>query len=705
MVVQYITYLDMFAMPIDLNIQGKKTFRTMAGVWFTLLYSAIIAAVAINEFQSYFQPIPLVLVENLIMKDFPRISLKSAKILPGILFYNAEQKTLRVDDVSKYFTVAIQQTKWSLQNVGGQMAYSKSVQTYRMIPCKDLTQQELMASFGRNGSIPKISDALKANGFCPPIRTETFIQGNLQDDNFYSVSLVIKPCSLDSGCLDPSLITGSFYQLFKPRSGVNVSESESPVKTYLEAQPLAMLDSTSSLTSAVYLKEHAVEDYIGLLPKWSLIDSFFDFESQQLTKVQRVNVTSKCSYSSIDAGDDSCRSYFEQVFYSSGRQDKTKRKYKTIADTLGSIGGTNGVIVIIIGLLYSPINTRKRSQYLLHKVYSLLVAQKNNETEKKDKKKEKKESILRKLLCCCCKSKSDYSMDGPLDKKKIALDRIQDSLDVVNIVRDFNYLKVLVHFMLQETRHLGLAQLVGFDLWFQEKEREMELHKEYEAQSAKFTKVTICNKQRLLKEAELGYEYIKYKEWIDELANEVSEGLLGNESHKDQLTKMIDEYYHENMQDITTKLLDIDISRWSFLLNFIKSTVPDNSSHNGTSTEFNQTVDFMKKRRERQSIDVRIAKERNSYKSRDMNMALQSLIQNNMKNTHSKPIYQNNGSTSQFQNPLALLGLTETLKLRPRRENLEENKTSAKEAKEESLDIDENANRPQTNIPPILKFP
>lgn len=65
--------------------------------------------------------------------------------------------------------------------------------------------------------------------------------------------------------------------------------------------------------------------------------------------------------------------------------------------------------------------------------------------------------------CFCYRKKTKAELEE-LKRTEEAHRRIEDSLDVLTIVRNFNYLQVLTSFFF-EKRHYELAQYVGFELW------------------------------------------------------------------------------------------------------------------------------------------------------------------------------------------------------------------------------------------------
>lgn len=90
-----------------------------------------------------------------------------------------------------------------------------------------------------------------------------------------------------------------------------------------------------------------------------------------------------------------------------------------------------------------------------------------------------------KLLCCRKKTEDELLYEA---RVKDALDRIDSTLDVTNILRYFNLIVVMSHFFLED-QHLELAQYVGFDLWRQRQNKQKERECQEEKSSKKKNRI------------------------------------------------------------------------------------------------------------------------------------------------------------------------------------------------------------------------
>ena len=251
-----------------------------------------------------------------------------------------------------------------------------------------------------------------------------------------------------------------------------------------------------------------------------------------------------------EAEDDVCPSYFTYTYQSSGEVVDYKRAYRTLSQMIGSIGGIQSLVMLALVVVYAPINRHKRNSYLVKRVYSLLVA---GADAKRAAKPDSVDLMLSNILDqqqsadaadrktgCCRKAKSK---EGEVkQRQEQALHRIDDSMDILKLVRDLNLLKVLTHILLRD-RHLGLAQLVGFELWKKEEEQEKtELAGFHEDTRS----VVFYRRDRAVRQKRLAVEAKQYPTWI----SEVQENIVDDADalrEKDELEKFVDYFYQQKL--------------------------------------------------------------------------------------------------------------------------------------------------------------
>ena len=156
-------------------------------------------------------------------------------------------------------------------------------------------------------------------------------------------------------------------------------------------------------------------------------------------------------------------------------------------------------------------------------------------------------------LLCCCRKKSAKEQEQA-SRVSDAFVRIEESLDVLSIVRYFNVLRVLARLLL-DRRHLDLAQYFGFDLWRLEKaELDREEQEERDRTAGNETSESATEKERRLTTIE--QERRRFKNALKELAINSRKGELNLGSEEARVRALVDKIYSahfltgENLQDL-----------------------------------------------------------------------------------------------------------------------------------------------------------
>ena len=155
---------------------------------------------------------------------------------------------------------------------------------------------------------------------------------------------------------------------------------------------------------------------------------------------------------------------------------------------------------------------------------------------------------------CYCKRKSASEIE--LDKKlEKAYNRINDSLDVVSIIRNFNLLKVLSHLLLEE-RHFDLAQYVGFDLWSKEGDILKAREKEEREALAEFKHANTLEKDEAQQRTFIYLEKKRFKKWLSYLGSHKLHSHKKGEEVKPRITSLIDDFYFGHLVETFTEEKD-----------------------------------------------------------------------------------------------------------------------------------------------------
>jgi hypothetical protein len=222
--------------------------------------------------------------------------------------------------------------------------------------------------------------------------------------------------------------------------------------------------------------QNEVYNFVGLNPEWKKVKTYFDIEDPIVNMQNRDETRFFCTVEQAYGPEGSkCTSYFSLDLMSSGRVVLRRRQYQTLTDTVGTIGGVTGIISTAFFIVYGFINEKKRTSFIMKNVYSMHVASRLSKRQPGQENR----SLCSKLLPCLRKgsnkqvTNSSETEDGSKSSSfgreqemtnEEAKKRITESLDVLNIVRDSCYMRIIVETLLKE-RHKGLSQLMDYKLW------------------------------------------------------------------------------------------------------------------------------------------------------------------------------------------------------------------------------------------------
>lgn len=391
--------LDYFARPIELKMNGQKNYPTFIGVFFTFLWIGIIIAIAVYEIVKMTDmKDPTVSREPVNQDQYFSADIGQLGFLPLIVAYRNDDMPLPVADTAKYFTAYIQQTTWksSYSQEKDQLQVKREVKLLSMAACAKLNSSEKAAySYISNSSF--LSQALPRYGLCPAGGNNSLrISGKATDPLFETVSLVVKPCLLDSGCATAEEVAEISFQLLLPGSTVDMQDNKKPHRYFLDADDIVHLNPAVRQKYSAKVGRGEIREYSGAIPSWKHLKFYYEVRDMVINAGFRDSQLTSCTSTQAQLADSlACTSYFEYSLQSSGLQITNKRKYNSLLDVFATIGGIQSTVALIILLIYSPINNYYRTQHLVKKVYPLLLNEKSIKEAFEDQKRRRAEEKKR----------------------------------------------------------------------------------------------------------------------------------------------------------------------------------------------------------------------------------------------------------------------------------------------------------------------
>ena len=262
----------------------------------------------------------------------------------------------------------------------------KGIELFEAVPCKYLSSKRMRILDYMDAS-PLFKETVIEYGICPDLPLNLSVEGKGTDSFHSTFDFQIFPCSLLSGCMSQNDMVKSNFQLVLPTSNLDISNLEEPISFRPTADDVFYINPTSSQVFSIKLKKFTVKDYIGLMPTWKQRLSIHDIGSDTTTINYR-NKKIVCDFAEIIEDDnDIYQPYLHFSFQSSGVLILNKRSYKTAGETIGAIGGMNSILVIILVLIYGPINENLRKEYIRSRVYDInkVLSDSDKKTDEKDK--------------------------------------------------------------------------------------------------------------------------------------------------------------------------------------------------------------------------------------------------------------------------------------------------------------------------------
>src|SRR3990167_2763396 len=436
--------LDILAPPIRLNIDGSPSFKTRLGAVLTILFAMMITVSTGYIFSnSLRRDIPISNSEATANEEFPRFDLRENSIVPVFVAYLGDTDIILVEDLPKYLTIDLIRITWITDSGVSPVSTTKKVQKLPTKPCNELTpkEQEYLRYISKESYVYSL---IEESGMCPITDDDFYVQGKGADDFFQTVTLRLRPCSLASGCVSSEEVSRVNFYLILPGTALDPADYEGPHSQIVTAEFLYYLNPGSVQMQTQSVRRVNVFNYEGIIPTWNKFYTYSELGSIFTTTSYRDPTKVSCTPQEAEATvENSCRSYFEFNIQASGQSVSVKRRYKTVTETFGEIGGVKEVIIIDIGSFYAFFHSKYFDRAMISKVYSGVQSM-ADEKAKKAKK-------TAQMSCCgrlVAKVKSWFSPRSEMEE--FAAHSIEESLDVVRIINELNKLHVLANFILSD---------------------------------------------------------------------------------------------------------------------------------------------------------------------------------------------------------------------------------------------------------------
>ncbi len=477
--------LDILAPEVKFNIDGSTAIRTKTGACLTLCYFALLACLSIYIIRNFTRTdIPTSMIEVFHSADYPKIDLIEQRFVPMVVAFNGLTDFIPNDELPKYVSIVLSQQTWVTVTDSEGNADSRLENVYfDVVRCNLLTKEkrQVYDFFDPNSYLSKIMDKY---GFCVAHDESNFyVNGKGSDDVFKLISLTFKPCSLSSGCKTKEEVGKVNFMITTPQTSLDLSNLDQPFLRSPNADTFYYIHPGMNQQYFSKIKLNKVQDYRGVVPTWKKRLQFFDIKETFYNIGYRDQTKIFCNPQNL-LDYNECPPYMEFSFQSSVTTTRINRRYKTLTETFGEIGGIKEVLLMAFMILYSRYHSKRRAEFMIKKVFSFFQDIDNNEASQLAATKASKDFDLsdqRTSICCKKKTKKQLLME---QLKTHALKNIENNLNILNMIKEFNLLKILCYFFFK-SHHFKLTPILQFNLFRRHQAEKQDLSsRENEGQTA-----------------------------------------------------------------------------------------------------------------------------------------------------------------------------------------------------------------------------
>ena len=286
---------------------------------------------------------------------YPDFDLQAEGHIPLLIFNEKFFGQILAKQSSKYFTARLVQRTYFIESDGN---YKSEVNILKYVPCSDL----LLKGYRKEdiiGSNPGFFDAA-FDKFLLCVdkdpKQPLLVTGQAAGLHQIISNINIYPCSLDSGCVPTSELSRLGFIFSRAQKSTDLNNFENPVTTLISADDYFTIDPSQQQYYISTLAQYKIIDSKGFLLPETVSKVYSQIEQMQPTNKIRLDEKTHCTLQELDSFE--CQAYVTLSFQSGGQKYTIHRKYKSLLETIGDIGGINEITLFVAGMIY----------YLFHKV-------------------------------------------------------------------------------------------------------------------------------------------------------------------------------------------------------------------------------------------------------------------------------------------------------------------------------------------------
>ena len=495
---KWVKKADILAPPVELNMAGTPGLKSMVGVALTLGYIGTIIGLGYFIVARYFDTTsPSINSQSSVSDTSPRVDLIANGYFPVAYVFLQGVQNVPIDTVPSFVTMMVFKYSWTdTINADGTATINLTYSTMPVLPCKTIMADPQYAKHYKSyQSSPSFQKFAMGFGSCVQVNESlASVQGSGSEPHIEIFAFQILPCSLNDSslCAPLAYVKALSVAVTFPTTSLNLSNYEKPYSRFLEADnPYSINEQLLQKYQAKFYRTEIWDDP-GIYFPQTLRTNYSDIDKLIISTKSRNGSSVYCTTAEIMSN--TCFEYISYEFMSSGRTMTIVRSYYGLIAMFSDVGGINSLVFLLFLWTNFAYISLIHQHWMVSSVFSFF-----GEGIFKIKEERK--------VCGCIRKKNTASSNQPneplatsnsartprvptgvkeddcLDPQVIkqlqdeAFRVIEKSLDIVNIVREVNNLKVLTHLMFKDY-HLKLLPLISLSLQFKIKEKKRRARRE-----------------------------------------------------------------------------------------------------------------------------------------------------------------------------------------------------------------------------------
>ena len=353
----FLQKLDIFGGQYQYNVGKNSTYKTKLGGFISIITIILVVTTTLIFTYNFFDTTsPEISTSTSIASKGPKRNLYDLKFPIGISLYKLPRTLISANDLFRYITPLMSVFELDSSGIGNGDVQFKAVEMIRFKPCSSLEDTTLSKDFLEGNEHEDLNVFFREYSFCPDVRKpeDFYVLANHMSPPYRTIHLNILPCMLPdkSLCAPPEELGRTYIGIVMIGTSFVPERKSNPLVRIPFVEEFKIGLDQETIYSLNFKGNKIFDDDSSVMaPK--LNSEFTEKDEVTIYAATRAYKDTKCSMEMYAKR--VCVPYLTLQLKSSGKTVIITRSYPKLLETLGEIGGTGELCVIIFGFFMSGI--------------------------------------------------------------------------------------------------------------------------------------------------------------------------------------------------------------------------------------------------------------------------------------------------------------------------------------------------------------